>query len=157
MKRESPFPEPGSGRDWRVYYMHLRERCDAHQESVLSRTRRYKLLASVLHIAIPLLSISVMILVTANAPHSIVAAAALATVLTVLTGLNSILEPVRRYLECVARGIELQEWRLDFEMQVDQLKDGDLAAQAACFREKNAQLSDIGRRMAGVPIPRQPS
>lgn len=156
MKVESPFPDPEGDRDWRAYYKHLKERCEYHAASAARRTRRYKLIASILHMAIPLLSIAVTIAVTTDMPYAGRIAAALASLLTILTGLNSILEPNRRYLEYVARAIELQEWRLDLEMRVDQLKGGDDNALIHCFSEKNRQLSDIGRRMAGIPIPRQP-
>jgi hypothetical protein len=156
MKPESPiksYEDPD--RDWRELYRHLRERCDMHVGSCVRRVARYKRLAGTLHIVIPLASLLLTVLVTSNFPNHVEIAAGFAIALTILTGVNYILEPARRYREYVESSIALHDWRFELETQVQMLGSSSSARLLDYLKRKNESLSKIARTMSGLPIARE--
>lgn len=158
MDKEKGIPEQGPDRDWRFMYKHVRERFDMHDASAIRRNVRYKRLAALFHTAIPLLSIAVTIVAGSGAPMSTQVAFGLGVVLTIISTLNATLEPARRYREAVDRCIELHDLRVRMEAAVESLAQRQATPDdfLTSLLDLNQELSGIGRRMAGIPIPREP-
>jgi hypothetical protein len=112
---------------------------------------RYKRMASFLHVAIPLTALMLSIVATSSFPHHGEVTAGCAIALTLLTGVNSILEPGRRYREYTEICIKLHDWSFTFEAQASHVDEPNMVA---FLTAQNLELSEIGRSMAGLPIPR---
>lgn len=158
MNKEQEIPEQSPDRDWRFLYKHLRERFDVHDRSAIRRNLRYKKLAAIFHIAIPLLSIAVTIVAGSREPFSVHVAFGLGVVLTIMSTLNATLEPARRYREAVDRCIELHDLRVKMEASMEHLAQTHANPDEILksLIDLNLELSEIGRKMAGIPIPREP-
>jgi hypothetical protein len=158
MDKEQDIPEQGPERDWRFVYRHIRERFDKHDTSAIRRSARYKMLAALFHISIPLLSVAITIEIGSKMPYSTQVAFGLGVLLTVLSTLNATLEPARRYREAVDRCIDLHDLRLRMEARIEFAAQQNVSSEQCVdsLLELNLELSEIGRRMAGVPIPMVP-
>jgi hypothetical protein len=99
VKLEDEIPAATKDPTWEALYAHLRERVSVHVASAVRRNIRYKRMANFLHIVIPAIALCLTIAATSAFLYSHEITAGLAIGLTVLTGLNSILEPGRRYVE----------------------------------------------------------
>lgn len=156
MDKEDAIPEQGPERDWTFAYKHIRQRLDGHEKTAVRRNRRYKSLATAFHTLIPLLSIAITIVVGSGIPHREAIAFALGVTLTLLSTLNATLEPARRYSEEVEQCIELHDLRLRAEMGVEDLKNthATQTEMLSFLSDINLDISQIGRRLASIPIPR---
>lgn len=157
MKREAPVPlRDEAPRDWHVFYRQVIERCENHSLSAIKRQKRYKRQAGFLHVAIPLVSLAVSITATSSFPRQGQVVATLAIVGSILTGVNYILEPSRRYNEYANACIDLYDLKYETDVGVERMADvvpvGELLSYLV---EQNLRVSEIGRRMAGLPIARE--
>jgi hypothetical protein len=150
LQTEERIPEQGPDRDWRYAYRHVRQRLDNHRASAHRRGQRYKSIATSFHVAIPLLSVTVMVVVGSGISDYREIVFTLGTALTVVTTLNTTLAPARRYREAVERCIELHDLRFQLEKGVEELalKHAQPTALLTLIDEINLGLSEIGRHMA---------
>lgn len=155
METESELPESGQ-RDWHALYEHLRERHAIHVKSAVKRNTRYKRVATILHIFIPLISLGLTILATSVFPWQHAITAGIAVTLTFLTAMNYIFEPARRYHAYAEICIELHDWMFETEVEVEKLSVGsDSKLMLDYLARRNVEFSVIGRTMAGLPVPRE--
>jgi hypothetical protein len=142
-------------RDWTALYKHIRERNAVHAESAIRRNKRYKRMAAWLHTFIPLTSLALTVLATSEFPRQHAVTAAVAILLTVLTGLNYTLEPARRYSAYSSICVSLHDSLFELESGVERLRNSPPEEVLQLLDKINADLSAIGRVMAGLPVARE--
>lgn len=154
MELESEIPVAELSATWAPLYKRLRERIDIHVASAVKRNQRYKRVASFFNIATPISALALTIVATSSFKYHERFTVGIAVAVTVLTGINSILEPGRRYADYVQSCIELHDIRFDMEgwVRVSANLPDDEAMQwlTGC----NERVSLVGRRMSGLPIAR---
>jgi hypothetical protein len=148
--------EQSTGAPWAELCGKLVDRCEYHRAKAERRIRRYKRWGSIFHVSIPLLSLGLTIIATTPMREQNLATSVVATVLTVLTGLNFILEPTRRYREYVQAAVRLHDWRFELDLHLVRGEvRGAAIGMAEYLNQKNSELSEIGLAMAGLPIARE--
>ncbi len=152
MDLEQPLPNGPEPTSPEQMYVHVLERGSIHARSAAKRSKRYKRLASIMHFSIPLTSLSLAVVIGLNLDASLAIAGVVAVVLTIVTALNSVLDPEQRYLAYSEACIQIHDW----EMATRQ--EWSLATTTrdrfAVVDEANRRMSEIGQAMARLPIPR---
>ncbi|MFV8308218.1 hypothetical protein [Mycobacteroides chelonae] len=139
---------------WAPLYKRLRERINNHVSSAVKRNIRYKRIAGLLNITVPLSALALTIVATSSFKHHEGVTVAVAITVTVLTGINSIIEPTRRYMEYVQSCIELHDLRFEVETWARTSREMGADQVANKLNTYNERISFVGRRMSGLSIAR---
>ncbi len=131
----------------------LLDRCALHERSALRRSRQFKRAAATFRFCIPVFSAVLTFMITSQFARFETAIGFLGLCLTLLTILNSIMDPARKFRALTEECIELHDWRLELDMMLHRLQSAPPDKLHEYLLNKNEALSNIGRNMVGLAIP----
>jgi hypothetical protein len=138
----------------REFYQTTDDRYVFHKEKAESHVNRFKPLGFFFGLAIPVLSALVTVAITYESTIPTYVSAGMGLVLTLLTIVNSVLKPDKRFVSAAQHCIALHEWKRDFDIRVAESDDADEKAFHALIQEMDTRLSEIGKSMAEGWVPK---
>lgn len=144
--------------EWQPAYDRLLARLHYHDQIARRRLGHLKWQASLYHVAIPLLAVAVTIVIGSAIPHGQEIGFSIGGLLALLSTLNSTVDPARRYADKANAGIDIYEIRAHTQDGLVRLSNqGARLDQVLGFLEaRDAELSEVGRRLAETRLPRAP-
>jgi hypothetical protein len=132
----------------------VEERFLFHREKSEAHVRVFKPIGFIFGLAIPLLSALVTFGLSNDAVVPSAATTAMGLLLTLLTIVNAVLKPDKRFAAAVQHCIALHEWKRDFDIRVAESDAADEKAFHELIQEMDGRLSEIGRAMAEGWVPK---
>jgi hypothetical protein len=141
-------------RSMREFYQTTEARYVFHKEKAESHVNRFKPMGFFCGLAIPILSALVTFAITYESAIPTFVTAGMGLVLTLLTIVNSVLKPDKRFTSAAQYCIALHEWKRDFDICVAESDAADEKAFHALIQEMDGRLSEIGKSMAEGWVPK---
>jgi hypothetical protein len=135
----------------------LENRYVFHKENAEKHVKVFKPMGFIFAFAVPILAAVVAFSMSPDSGVSKQAAAGMGLVLTLLTIVNSILKPDKKFAEATQNCIALNDWKLEFDIRVAETATTDEKAFHAVIQDMDKKLSDIGKAMAEGYIPKAPA